>query len=314
MCHNPNDQGMRISFLPRAKASIVLIACCWLAMFAVTGFAQSPVETTLQQLGKETAKGYAQPLADLVSANLNSAFYSTAAIPYLGLHIRLDILAAGGIVTEEMKNYAAPLPANFPSQTFRTATIVGGTGATYVHPNDSTLVYKGSDGIVRATIVPLAIPQLTIGALIGTELSIRFLPLKVPGESDLPKTEVLSLGIRHSMSSYLPVIPLDVAVGFMYTRFKAEEFIDYRGSLLVLHGSKTFKLFTLYGGIGWEYGTMKARYENQTTATMIEIELKAKNTLRLTAGGKFSLGFFSVFGDVNVSQVSTFSGGIGFEI
>ncbi len=276
--------------------------------------AQSRVETSLQQFSAEAARGYIQPLADLTSANLNSGFYNSAEIPYLALHLRLDILVMGGLVTDEMKTYRAPLPSNFQGGSFETATIVGGSGGVFINPFDPLSKYRGSDGLISATLVPLAVPQLTIGALVGTELTVRYFPLKSPAGKDLPDTKLFAFGIRHSISSYVKV-PVDIAIGYMYTRFQAEELIDYKGSLVALHASKSFSLFTLYGGISWENGTLDAKYEaaNQPSGTKVEIHLDAKNSTRFTIGGKLTLGFFSLAADANIASVTSFTGGIGFE-
>jgi len=296
----------------RMLASVIIQA---IAMTSGPVFAQSRVETSLQQFSAEAAKGYIQPLADLTSANLNSGFYNSAEIPYLGLHLRLDILVMGGLVTDEMKTYHAPLPSNFQGGSFETATIVGGRGGIFINPFDSLSTYRGSDGIISATLIPLAVPQLTLGALVGTEVTIRYFPLKSPAGEDLPDTKLFAFGIRHSISSYVKTLPIDIAIGYMYTRFQAEELIDYKGSLVALHASKSFSLLTLYGGIAWENGTLDGKYEdaNQPTGTKVEVHLDAKNSARVTIGGKLSLGFFSFAADANIASVTSFTGGIGFE-
>jgi len=301
--------------LHASRWMLVLVITQTMVMTSSVVIAQSRVETSLQQFSAEAARGYIQPLADLTSANLNSGFYNSAEIPYFGLHLRLDILVMGGLVTDEMKTYRAPLPSNFQGGSFETATIVGGKGGTFVNPFDSLSTYRGGDGIISATLIPLAVPQLTVGALVGTEVTVRYFPLKSPAGEDLPDTKLFAFGIRHSISSYVKALPLDIAIGYMYTRFQAEELIDYKGSLIALHASKSFSLVTLYGGIAWENGTLDAKYEdtNQPAGTKVEVHLDATNSVRFTVGGKISLGFFSLAADANIASVTNFTGGIGFE-
>lgn len=279
------------------------------------GTAQTRLETTLKQFSGDAVSGYLQPAADLFGADLMAGQHHTAAIPATGFTIAFDLVGIIAPIGAGEKEYTAKTPEGFTPATFKTATIFGDEGATISNSTFPALSYRGKDGIITSPVFLLAVPQLRVGSVLGTEVMIRFIALPKIGNEQIPESRLFGAGLRHSISQYLPMIPLDMAVAGFYTTFKTGDIIDGRGYSFGVHTSKSFALVTVYGGLGYENTTMKVSYKSTDPnfpGQLVDVSLDGANTFRLTAGAGLSLGVFRVFADVNVGKVINFSGGIGF--
>jgi hypothetical protein len=277
--------------------------------------AQTELEKTLKQFSGDAVSGYIQPAADLFGANMMAGQYRTAAIPLMGFNISFDIVGMVALVGDDQKKYTAKTPDGFNPATFETATIFGDLGTTVPNSSFPSLQYRGKDGIITSSVMPLAVPQLRIGSIAGTEAMIRFITVPKVGDGAFPEITLFGGGLRHSISQYLPMIPLDLAVAGFYTTFKTGDIIDVKGYSFGVHASKEFALVTVYGGLAYESTTMKISYvstDPNFPGQLVDVSLDGANTFRATVGLNLSLGVFHIFGDVNVGNVTHFSGGIGF--
>jgi hypothetical protein len=287
------------------------------AMLFPVGNAQAgdpTLESVLAQFNSEAAKGYFQPFADFVGANMNAGFFHSAAIPTTGFHIALDIVAMGSSVGDDAKSYTVKAPAGFSPGEFTTATIFGGKASVITDANNPSIHYRGvSDGIFNTTLFPLATPQLRIGSLYGTEAVIRFVP--IPETGGFPKTTMFTIGARHSVSQYIPDVPLDLAAGIFYSKYTSGDLMDVTGFAFGVHASKSFEILTVYGGLESENSQMNLKYTDPNTPgapPAVDINLDGVNTFRFTVGAGISLGVFGFFADANFGSVTNFSGGISF--
>ncbi len=289
-----------------------LIVATLVALLACTQApAQSDVENAITYYGEDNIRGFIQPLADLYGADINSGFFHSAYIPAEGFHFNIDFVGAGSMVSDEDKLFSAKLPAGFTESTADQPTILG-PRATLV-TDVSGAQYKGSDGMIDASLFSYGVGQITLGAVQGTEAFFRFLASPELGSGKFPKTTLFGGGIRHSVSQYLAEPPLDIAVGVSYNTMAIGDIMDITGIVVGAQGSKTWDTFTFYGGAGWEKSTLKLEYTSTgNTPGPVSIELDGKNTFRVTAGGLLKLGVFKLFADANIGSVMIFSGGIGF--
>jgi len=297
----------------RVLGILGLLVVPMLLFVSSAAVAQSSIEDALKQLTGDNGKGYMQPFADDFGANMNAGFYHSAAIPVLGFNIEFDIIAMGAMVTDDQKTFDAKTPDGFTPATFKTATLFGGQGTEVFDQNDPSFSYRGPDGVISTTFVPLAVPQLTIGSVFGTQALIRYVPL--PNFQDaFPKSTLFTFGVRHSVSQWFPVIPLDVSASIFFSSYKAGDLIDFKGTSFGAQASKAFSVVTVYGGLAYESTTLKLNYTytGSTTPENVSIELNGANTFRVTAGVGLNLGIFKVFADANFGKVTHFSGGIGF--
>ena len=275
--------------------------------------AQSGVEDAIKQLTGENAKGYFQPMGDLLGADLNAGFFRSAAVQKRGFHLSFDIIAMGALVGDDQKTYMATAPAGFSPATFKTATIFGGTGTIVQDTGFPWASYRGSDGVFNTSIMPAAVPQITFGSVYGTDAIIRLVATPKIGE-DIPSGVLWSLGARHSISQYFPTLLFDVAVAGVYSKMKVGDYIDFGGLIIGAHASKQFSVVTLYGGLAWEKSTVNLSYRsaNPSEPVDVDIDLDGANSVRFMAGFQLTFGVFHLFADANLGSVTHFSGGFGF--
>jgi hypothetical protein len=278
---------------------------------------QSQFEVTIQQFSKEELIGYIQPLGDMFGANLNAGMFHSATIPDDGFHFRVDAIAMASLVRDEDRTYNANLPSGFVPEngSRRTATIFGGRGTTFRDIN-SGLEYKGTDGLLNMNYFPLFVPQITIGTVLGTQASVRYISTPSLSSNKLPPTRLFGAGIRHSISRYITDSPLDITIGGFYSVFSVGDILEFTGTTVNLHLSKSFSLLTLYTGAAWEQSDMEAHYTYRASESAVPmpvaVALTGSNTFRVTTGLMIDLQAIRLFADANFGTVQHFSGGIGF--
>jgi hypothetical protein len=299
----------------RERLSLLLcVLIGGLILLASESTAQTELEKAIQQYGKASISGYIQPVADLFGANMHAGYYHSAYIPTSGFSIGIDIIGMGALVQDGQKSYDAVAPPGFTPGTFKTATVFGGKGGTVSHATIAGLQYKGSDGIFNTSIFPLAVPQLRIGSLYGTEVVLRFIAMPAIGDNKFPVLTFWGAGVRHSISQYLPEAPLDIAASFFYTDFKLGDLIKAQGTSFGVQASKSIKILMLYGGLAWEKSTLDLSYKSTdpTASPLVDVSLNGANKFRFTVGVGVSLGILKIFADANFGTVTNYSGGIGF--
>jgi len=278
-----------------------------------TAWSQTSLENAIKQYNSDAVQGYVQPVADLFGANMHSGYYHTAAILKSGFHLSLDFVGMAAMVSDDQKSYEAPAPPGFTPAKFQTATIFGEKG-TLITDAATSLSYRGSDGVFNTKVFPLAVPQLSIGYVYGTEAIVRFITIPKLGEEDVPNITLWGIGARHSISQYIPDSPVDLAAGFFYNSFKAGDVIKFDGLSFGAQASKSFSILTLYTGLAWEKSSLNLAYTSTDPMTPlgVDISLDGANKFRFTGGLCLSLGFLKLFADANLGSVTCFSGGIGF--
>jgi hypothetical protein len=146
---------------------------------------------------------------------------------------------------------------------------------------------------------------------------VRYIPIpKVGNGSTIPEGNTYAIGVRHSISQWFGMLPLDVSASFFYNSMKAGDLLDYKGTLFGVEASKNFSLLVVYGGISMENSTLKSSYTYtdplSSTDYPVTIELDGVNAFRATVGLGLNLGVFRIFADGNFGSVVQFSGGIAF--
>jgi hypothetical protein len=305
---------MKVRFLNCRAVPAILLA---LAMVATSS--QSPagskLEDILRQQSLSNVAGYIQPMADSFGANMNAGLYNSADVPETGLHFAVDIVGMVSMVSDDQKSYTAQAPANFTPSTFKTATIFGDKGSTVTDANNPGLSYKGSDGIISATMFPLAVPQLTIGSIYGTEAVIRFITTPSIGDDKFPKTTLFGIGGRHNIARYVPELGFDISANIFYNKFTVGDLIDFNSFAIGAAAGKSFSILSVYGGLQYEKSSMNLKFTSAnatSSSAAVDMSLDGANNFRFLAGLKLQLAIFRIFANANFGSVTNFSGGIGF--
>jgi hypothetical protein len=297
----------------RAATRVSLFAVIVLTLSS-TCYSQTPLEDAVKQLNSDLVKGYLQPFINSASANINAGHYSTAQIPDMGFTFRLQVVGAGTVIGDAEKTYTATPPSPFAQNPVQTATVFGDRGASVSGPANMTYYFQ--NGQIKANLFPSVVPQLTIGSVFGTQAVLRY--ASIPEFHDFPRSTLFGVGAQHSISRYLPDVPVDLAVGIYYNNFSVGDFITSHAMCYGAHVSKTFAIITAYGGLQYETASMDVNYtftgQGSVPSTTIGLQLESEVSVVATVGLDFNLGILHVNGDANFGKVTALSGGIGFGI
>jgi hypothetical protein len=266
------------------------------------------------------AEGYLQPLTDAIGSDLNSGIFRTAHIPKMGPLVRLEIQLMSVLFSDDDKTFNAITEGDFsPQQRVSAPTVVGSEKAVVVEGDGgSQFAFPGGFDLSSFT---LAVPQLRIGAVMGSELLLRYFAMQI-GDDDLGNISLFGIGARHSITQYLgDKLPLDLAAGFFWQSLKLGE--DEQGNDIVsssafsigVQASKEVVKFVVpYGGLSYDMQSTEVTYETDSfgASETIDVDFERVDTARLTLGIMFDLPVLKAFAEYNLASQSSFVLGIGF--
>lgn len=312
------------------------------------------VQEKLEQFGKDNGMLYVKPLVTAFGTTMNTGLFNTAKVlkPFtFGLNV--NMMAA--FVPKEDKTFLPTRPdiiirdANgdpilynneeiylFEEPTDETATVFGEDGTPIVHNsllnNTELLALLGlsQEDVNSLDIqmpnganlpaVPFLMPQFNLGLPFGNEIMIRGFP-KVEISKDIGDLGFWGVGLKHSVSQYIPLIPIDIAVQAAYQNLYVGDILTFSNFNANLEVSKKLLMWTLYTGVGYDKTNVTAEYD-YTYRTVIDgeivpVEQKIKfdvdgeNEMRMTAGFRFSLLLLKLYADYTISKYPVFNAGIG---
>jgi len=183
----------------------------------------------------------------------------------------------------------------------------------------------------------LAMPQVSVGLPMKSEVLLRILPTMAVG--DFGDVSFIGVGLKHNVSQYIPVpmFPVDISVQFVYQQLKLGSLIESKHTAFNVEVSKKLGLpvlsLTPYVGVGLESSDLKVEYtiKNSTypdiydnaTGSLIPdgigdfegqtfgFDLEGDNSFRATGGVRLGLGFITVNADYSAGAYTTASVGVG---
>lgn len=286
------------------------LAAILLFLSVQLSFAQ--LEDRISQLNTENLKKYFQPLATSIGSSLNSGgYYSASTSKIFGFSIGVRAMAI--FIPSDQLTFVPKLPDGYSSNK-PTATILGDKGGYYAGKNGYATYPPG----LNSEMVPLGFPQASISAL-GTELLLRFVPTIKVGGRDF---NFIGFGVKHSLSQYLFISPVDVAVQVLYTKFSVTDLIKATSFAINAQASKSFGLITLYGGVQSESSNFDIDYTIEGDAYNADpelqvdkknkVSLEGENKFRFTAGAALNMGVIVLNADFSVSKQSVLTAGLSF--
>ena len=259
----------------------------------------------------QNGKGYMQPLADAFGANMNSGLYHSAKIES-GFKLYIGVITTTALIADDQKTFTATTEGLFnPETTAEAPTIFGAIeGATVEGEAGTTYNFPGGFDL---NILPLAIPQVHIGNLFGTEATIRYIAVDLG--DNFGRLNVFGWGVRHSISQYFGDSKVDIAVGYFREKFDIGDIVEASSSLVGIQASKDVGVLTFYGGLGFENASLDISYEYDEgdTVETIEFNLEGSNSVRFTAGMTLRLGVIRLNTDINLGDQTVFAAGLGFQ-
>lgn len=266
------------------------------------------VEEALSAYTGANAEGYMQPVADALGATLNGAFFYSAYIPSSGAHFSFEIAAMSVIFSDNEKTFQATTEGGFiPTQTVTAPTIIGSTDPVTVSgQGGTTFTFPGGFDLSSLAI---AVPQLRIGAIKGTEALIRFFAADI-SDNEISNIDLFGLGARHSVSQYFNS-PVALALGAMWQTFSlGGDFVDATAFTIGLQGSKRFSLLEPYGGLSYDYFKMDVTYESDVTSENVSVNFDAITSARLTLGLGLNYKIGHAFAEYDIASTNSFAFGL----
>lgn len=288
------------------KKRLILLVCVFCSFLAIQRSQAQDLEESLSLYLSTNGSLYMQPLADAFGANLNSGFFHTARIKKMGFHLNVGFKAVGALISDDQKTFTSKAEGDLPGG-MKLPTVFGDEDGVYIDEIDETVT-----GVWNTSIFPVAIPQLTVGSLLGTEVTIRWMEWTV--SEDFGKIGLFGFGIRHSISQYIPIFPVDVAIGYFRQSFEVGDIVEAHAQYFGLQASYQISVLCFYGGIGYENANLDISYtyEENDTSQRVSFELDSKNSTRFTIGLGFDFPILKIHVDYNIAAQNVVAAGIGF--
>jgi hypothetical protein len=290
----------------------ILFIAIGIALPVLSARGQSQLEDAIKQLSSENVRGYLQPFIDGFGANLNSGLMRPAHITTMGLGLKFEVVGVGTLINSSEKSYTATPPEPFDQTPVQTATIFGDRGTVVTGPGG--LEYQFQNGQFKAQVIPVAIPQVFVGNLFGTQAVVRY--AAIPKIDDFPDVNLFGIGARHSISQYIPESPVDLAAGVFYQNLSIGDIVDAKTFNISAQISKSFSVLSLYGGVQYETSNMNVHYvytgSGPLQNTAINLDFNGENDIRGTAGLGLNLVILHINTDISIGKVKAVSAGIGF--
>jgi len=276
----------------------VCILCLLLPLLA------DGIQGNLEQLLKDDAKKYLQPLANTAGAGLNSGLYNSAKVPFLSLRIGSSMV----IIPKDDKTFKTSNPLINDGAPFETATILGGEGKNG-YPDGADLPF-----------IPIPNVTATVGLPKKTEFMIRWLPKVDLGEA-VGYVDIWGVGLKHSIDQYLPlsdVLPINIALQGTYQSLTVGDIVKIKTQAYYAIADVSIPIVSPYVGVGYEMANLKVDYTPKIEGyegPKVKIDLDAANKMKMTIGLKLKpFPFVQLYGDYSISESNSINAGLGIEI
>ncbi|MEJ5263130.1 MAG: DUF6588 family protein [Ignavibacterium sp.] len=276
----------------------------------------------IDNLPPQEAVKYVKPLATYLGTFFNTGVYHNADVPDL-FGFKFSIVGTYTLIPQSDKSFK-PNPGLEGSENFQSTATIFGTQGGYFLSNSGFVVYPSGLGLKN---IPLGIYQVA-GSLFGTELMIRYFPnIK---QEDI-RAGFWGFGLKHEISRYFPLLPLDISVQILYNKLNLESTssdptdyvkFDTKNFAFNVHASKTFAgLVVVYTGLQYESSTLDVGYYFKDpdgvfpslAGRIYNLKVDGDNHFRSTVGAALQLSFFVLNFDINITRQTTLSAGMSFE-
>jgi hypothetical protein len=299
--------------MPGGRACVTALLC--MAALAAPFSASAQLKENLGALTDENLKGYLGPLNTGLSGTMNAGIFRTGYVPKMGINI------SGGLVIMAIefgsgdKTFVPTDPEGFTSlERTKVPTVIGSPSGVIVPGESGTSqIYPGGFNLEGFEI---AAPEISIGSFYGTRALVRYIAFDV-GDSDFGSFSYTGFGMQHSISQWVPGLPVDVAAGFMIQNLKiGDDIVSARATHFVVTASKGYRYFQPYVGFGVETIRLHAKYEDDDLEDEIDdsfdVKLDTKTDPRLTLGVVGDLPYVSAFIEISTAAATGVAVGLSF--
>jgi Family of unknown function (DUF6588) len=211
----------------------------------------------------------------------------------------------------------------FPGQTITEPT---SGQSIIVEDQQVVLPVAGFKDLANAEILPMLAPQISLGTVYGTQVTVRYLP-EAELDPDLGSFKYFGYGLQHNPAAWLPLsLPLDVSASFFTQTLKIGDIFKTKTTAFGLNASKQFGFdalnITPYAGFMLESATMEVNYNFivdrgptlEPIVQKVKFEIEGENTSRITLGLSIRFLIVNLNADYNIGKYNNFSAGITIAI
>ncbi len=304
-CSRPGRMG-----LARWIASAILAA-----LLFIPALAQAQLSAGVSGLTDDNAKGYLGPLPQALSSVLNTSIYHSGDVPKDGLHFQIGVSLMAVQFDDEDRVYKATYQGPSDLESVEVPTVIGDTGAiSRPGPAGTEQYFSGGFDIDNFSV---GVPQLTIGNLMGTSLTVRWVAVKLGDDSEeLGDLKLFGIGGQHSISQYMPDLPIDLALGGFYQTFDiGDDLLKTTALHFDLTGSKNFGVLAPYAAIGYDSFDMDLSYklsDGNETVDQIDVDFDKDTNAHFTVGLLADLPVVKAHIEYNLAAESAVAFGLSF--
>lgn len=198
-------------------------------------------------------------------------------------------------------------------------------GFDTVTVNDDTLTVRGASGLLgnlpglmgSLQALPLFIPQLTLGTVMGTNVTLRWLP-ETQTLEELGTVKLFGIGIQHNPAVWFEqTLPIDFGFGFFNQKLEVGDLMVAKSWAVALNVSRTFGErfvgITPYGGVQYENTRIDFTYtyrDMNAQSHPAKFSLEGENKVRGTVGVNVRVLAINFNLDAAVSKYPTGSFGM----
>jgi|SRR5688572_18466710 hypothetical protein len=304
---------------PFRSVGVLVLGFVLSPLLNTSAFADGTVQNQISVYTGPNAVGYLQPLANAIGATLNSSFGYSAFIPKSSFHLSLEAPVMGVMFEDDDRTFEATTESGFsPTSTASVPTVVGSGEAVTIDGNGGAqFAFPGG---LDLNSFGLAVPQLRVSSLMGTEAVVRWISFE-QGDADIGDIDLFGIGGRHSLSQYMGERPLlDLAVGALWQTFSVGEndrggdFVDADALSIQLQASKRapiggFLTFEPYATASWETIDLDLAYED-ANGEPVAVSLEGENDVRFTLGAGLNFVAGHVWADYSFANTNNFTFGL----
>jgi hypothetical protein len=181
------------------------------------------------------------------------------------------------------------------------------------------------DFLADISFLPFLAPQATVGTILGTQATFRYLPeIAIPGidiTKDIGKFSWFGWGVQHNPGIFFPTpLPLDISIGYFKQSLKVGTIFEANTTAFGVTVSKRLGAgalnITPYAGYLREKSTMHFTYQFEVDTQKIDVdfELEGENRDRITFGLSLRLLLINLNADYNIGKYNSATIGIMFAI
>ncbi|MCK4546476.1 MAG: hypothetical protein KAW17_03450 [Candidatus Eisenbacteria sp.] len=288
----------------------VALACLAICLTSAPVLAQ--LSDNLGGLTDANVAGFLGPLNAGLSGTMNSAIFRTGNVPAVGINFSIGLAAMAIGYDDEDKTYLPTDPPGFTSLvSTRVPTVIGDpTGVIVEGQSSLAQLYPGGFNLDGFEI---AVPELSIGSIFGTRVLVRYIALDL-GDSEFGEFKYIGYGAQHSISQWLPLLPVDLAAGFFMQGFEiGNDVVKASATHFNVTASKQFAIFQPYVGLGYDSIELDAKYVDEDYPDLsFDLTLDNETNMHLTTGLLVKLTPVQVFVELNSGAATGIALGLHF--